>query len=46
MAQRCERPWRARNAEHAIVYRMNLKEDRIQMGGGVRHIAQTVFAPD
>jgi hypothetical protein len=28
------------------VYYMNLKEDRIQMGGGVHHIAQTVFTPD
>ncbi len=28
------------------VYCMNLKEDRIQMNGGVRHIAQTVFVPD
>jgi hypothetical protein len=28
------------------VYYMNLKSDRIQMNGGVRHIAQTVFTPD
>lgn len=28
------------------VYYMNLKTDRVQMGGGVRHIAQTVFTPD
>jgi hypothetical protein len=28
------------------VYYMNCRDDRIQMNGGVRHIAQTVFAPD
>jgi hypothetical protein len=28
------------------VYYMNRKDDPIQMNGGVRHIAQTVFIPD
>jgi len=28
------------------VYYMNLKDDPIQMNGGVRHIARTVFSPD
>ena len=28
------------------VYYMNLKNDPIQLNGGVRHIAQTVFTPD
>lgn len=28
------------------VYYMNRKDDPIQMNGGVRHIAQTVFTPD
>ena len=28
------------------IYYMNLKNDPIQMNGGVRHIAQTVFVPD
>lgn len=28
------------------VYYMNCKDDPIQMNGGVRHIAQTVFRPD
>ena len=28
------------------VYYMNLRDDPIQMNGGVRHIAQTVFAPE
>jgi hypothetical protein len=28
------------------VYYMNLKNDPTQMGGGVRHIAQTIFTPD
>ncbi|MBL8699674.1 MAG: exo-alpha-sialidase [Alphaproteobacteria bacterium] len=28
------------------VYYMNCKDDPIQMNGGVRHIAQTVFTPD
>jgi hypothetical protein len=37
--------------EHAAgrllcVYYMNLKNDPIQLNGGVRHIAQTVFTPD
>jgi hypothetical protein len=27
------------------VYYMNLKDDPIQMNGGVRHVAQTVFSP-
>jgi hypothetical protein len=28
------------------VYYMNRKDDPIQLNGGVRHIAQTVFSPD
>ncbi len=28
------------------IYYMNLKDDPIQMNGGVRHIAQTVFTPE
>jgi hypothetical protein len=28
------------------VYYMNLRNDPIQMNGGVRHIAQTVFSPE
>jgi hypothetical protein len=28
------------------VYYINRRDDRIQMGGGVRHIAQTIFIPD
>jgi hypothetical protein len=28
------------------VYYMNLKDDPIQMNGGVRHIARTIFTPD
>ncbi len=28
------------------VYYINTKDDPIQMNGGVRHIAQTVFTPD
>ena len=27
-------------------YYMNCKDDAIQMGGGVRHIARTIFEPD
>ena len=27
-------------------YYMNCKDDSIQMGGGVRHIARTIFEPD
>lgn len=29
-----------------VIYYMNRKDDHIQMGGGVRHIAQTTFALD
>ena len=28
------------------VYYMNRRDDPIQMNGGVRHIAQTVFTPE
>ena len=28
------------------VYYINLRDDPIQLNGGVRHIAQTVFTPD
>jgi hypothetical protein len=28
------------------VYYMNRADDAIQMNGGVRHIAQTIFTPD
>jgi hypothetical protein len=28
------------------IYYMNRRDDPIQMNGGVRHIAQTIFAPD
>jgi hypothetical protein len=34
------------DGEVLTVYYMNLKNDPIQMNGGVRHIAQTVFTPD
>ena len=29
-----------------VVYYMNLKNDPIQLNGGVRHIARTLFSPD
>jgi len=32
--------------ELLAVYYMNRRDDPIQMNGGVRHIAQTVFAPE
>jgi len=40
-----------RVAEHSpgklmAVYYMNCRDDPIQMSGGVRHIAQTIFTPD
>ena len=40
-----------RVTEHATgklltVYYMNCRDDPVQMNGGVRHIAQTMFTPD